>query len=276
MGLYEWLGNNIPTLLRPTLLLSLAIYHFCMTILEVIFIQHQPSLLLNLTQLRHKSFARLWNRNGAAMSIDMPGPITELLSQCRGLVLDIGPGSGEVLSRFDASKITAMYGAEPAADLHRGLLQNAEKHGFAGKYHALLCGAEPESLIPALYEAGVLDRDRATEVFDEICVVRVLCGVPSPRETIRGLYALLKPGGRMVVCEHVVNPWRTEGSLAARLLQGVYSAMGWPFFMGGCALQRHTAEWLREAGGWKKFDLQYVEPQTAIPFVVGELIKADA
>lgn len=209
------------------------------------------------------------------MSVEMPGPITELLQQCRGVVLDIGPGSGEVLSRFDAERIETMYGAEPAVDLHPGLLRNAEKHGFKQNYHALLCGGEPESLIPALHKAGALNESESA-VFDEICVVRVLCGVPRPEETIKGLYALLKPGGRMVVCEHVANPWRTEGSIILRALQAVYTCMGWPFFMGGCELQRHTEEYLKRAGEWKRFDLKYYEARTTIPFIVGELIKADA
>lgn len=212
------------------------------------------------------------------MSIEMPGPITELLQQCQGLVLDIGPGSGEVLSRFDPSKIRTIYGAEPAADLHPGLLRNAEKNGFGNKYQALLCGGEPESLIPALYKSGVLGRSGTggtaeNGVFDEICCVRVLCGVPHPQQTIKGLYTLLKPGGRMVICEHVVNPWRTEGSMLARFTQFVYTVIGWSFLMGGCELQRHTERYLKDAGQWSKFDLQYVQPQDTVPFIVGELIK---
>lgn len=208
------------------------------------------------------------------MSVDMPGPIETLLKQCSGTVLDIGPGSGEILPRFDPSKIDIIYGAEPAADLHPGLLANAEKYGFGDKYKALLCGGEPESLLPALNKAGALVNG-TTEIFDEICVVRVLCGVPRPEETIKGLYSLLKPGGRMVVCEHVVVPWRTEGTLLARGFQALYSILGWPFFMGGCELQRHTEEYLKNAGEWKKFELKYVDPHVAIPFIVGELIKAD-
>jgi SAM-dependent methyltransferase len=213
------------------------------------------------------------------MSVEMPGPITELLQQSSGLVLDIGPGSGEILPRFDPTKIHAMYGAEPAADLHPGLLRNAEKLGFGNKYHALLCGGEPESLIPALHKSGILGRSGTggtaeDGVFDEICCIRVLCGVPHPKETIKGLYSLLKPGGRMVICEHVVNPWRTQGSVLARIAQFMYTVLGWPFFMGGCEVQRHTEQYLKEAGKWQKFQLEYVQPRNVIPFVVGELIKA--
>jgi SAM-dependent methyltransferase len=215
---------------------------------------------------------------GEAMSVEMPGPLDQLLSKSSGFILDVGPGSGEILSRFDPTKISTIYGAEPAADLHPGLLRNAQEYGFGGKYKALLCGGEPESLIPALSKSGVLGHSgiggtAENGIFDEICCVRVLCGVPHPQETIRGLYGLLKPGGRMVICEHVVNPWRTKGSMLARFMQFVYTVLGWPFFMGGCELQRHTADYLRDAGEWKEFNLEYVEPKSAIPFVVGELIK---
>jgi SAM-dependent methyltransferase len=249
-----------------------------MTILETIFVDRHPKRIFNLTQLRYKAFARLWTYNGEAMSQEMPGPLDALVGKCRGLVLDIGPGSGELLKRFNPEGITAMYGAEPAADLHAGLLKNAEKTGFGEKFHALLCGGEPESLIPALHKSGILssngtERTAGDGLFDEICCLRVLCGVPRPRETIKGLYALLKPGGRMVICEHVVNPWRTEGSIIARAMQFVYAILGWSFFLGGCEMQRHTREYLRDAGEWEAFQLQYVEPEHIVPFVVGELIK---
>lgn len=274
----QWITDNIPTLLRPSILLSMSAYHFIMTVYEVAIAELKPWKIFDITSLRFRAFARLWKDKGAEMSAEMPGRTFELLSQCSGVVLDIGPGSGEMLSRFDSSRIAAIYGPEPAADLHAGLMKNAQRAGFGNKYHALLCGAEPESLIPALYKSGILAQSgtggTAEEgVFDEICCVRVLCGVPRPKETIRGLFALLKPGGRVVVCEHVVNPWRSEGSIMARFMQIVYTILGWPFFMGGCELQRHTETFLKDAGEWEKFELEYVGPKDAIPFLVGELIK---
>jgi SAM-dependent methyltransferase len=249
-----------------------------MTIFEIVFIERDPSKLFNLTNVRLQAFARLWTHNGEAMSEEMPGPLNHLLAKCHGVLLDIGPGSGELLRRFKIDKISAIYGAEPAAALHPGLWENAQKAGFGDRYHALLCGGEPESLIPALHKSGILNVSGTggtaeSGIFDEICCLRVLCGVPRPKETIKGLYTLLKPGGRMVICEHVVSPWRTEGSITVRFMQIVYTTMGWPFFMGGCELQRHTPEFLREAGEWDKFDLEYVNAKDVVPFVVGELIK---
>lgn len=249
-----------------------------MTILEIIFVERRPFKLFDITTVRFQAFARLWTHNGETMSAEMPGPTFKLLSQCRGIVLDIGPGSGEMLSRFDSRLITALYGAEPAEALHPGLHRRAAENGLTDKFHAMICGAEPESLIPALYKSGILEvtgKGGSAEdgIFDEICCTRVLCGVPHPRQTIRGLYALLKPGGRLVICEHVASPWRTEGSVLMLLTQYVYTLMGWPFFMGGCEMIRHTPDYLRNAGEWELFDLEYYGAKDVIPFVVGELIK---
>ncbi|KAH7398956.1 S-adenosyl-L-methionine-dependent methyltransferase [Phaeosphaeria sp. MPI-PUGE-AT-0046c] len=278
MTVLQWIGDHVPTFLRPAILLLTSAYHFFMTILEIVFLEWRPFKLFNLTTVRFQSFARLWKNNGEAMSAEMPGPTFELLSRCKGVILDIGPGSGEMLSSFNPEVITALYGAEPAKDLHPGLVKNAAKRGFSSNFHPLLCGAEPESLIPALHQAGIIQvsgKGGSAEdgVFDEICCTRVLCGVPHPQQTIKSLYSLLKPGGRMVICEHVVSPWRTDGAMLARLMQVVYTLLGWPFFMGGCELQRHTPEYLRDAGEWDQFELKYYGPKDTIPFVVGELIK---
>lgn len=127
----------------------------------------------------------------------MPGPINTLLNTAYGVVLHVGPGSGEKLSRFDPAKVGVMYGAEPNIHLHSGLLRMAEKAGFDGRYRALQRGGEPESLIPALAKASSLKDGASQGVFDDIVCVRVLCGVPRPEVTIQGLYRLLKSGGRL-------------------------------------------------------------------------------
>ncbi|KAI8934532.1 hypothetical protein NX059_008231 [Plenodomus lindquistii] len=274
----SWIGEAIPVLLRPTVLLLLSAWHFVMTVLEVIFIERRPFAVFQLTKLRFKSFARLWKKNGKAMSAEMPGPVFSMLQDCKGVVLDIGPGSGEMLNRFNPENIKAIYGIEPAEDLHPQLSRNAEEVGFGNKFHALLCGGQPESLIPALHRTGIMNESgkdglASDGLFDEICCVRVLCGVPHLQQTIKNLYTLLKPGGRMVICEHVANPWRTEGRILARFAQVIYTLLGWPFFMGGCRLQRKTYDYLRNAGEWDQFDLKYYRSNEVLPFIVGELIK---
>ena len=115
-------------------------------------------------------------------------------------------------------------------------------------------------------------------VFDSIVCTRVLCSVPRPEETIGGLYRLLKPGGKMLVCEHVVNPWTTrKGSKLARAIQGLYTILGWSFFMGDCHMNRDTGKILKEAasadGGWESVDLESDFEWTTLPYVSGVLVK---
>lgn len=212
------------------------------------------------------------------MSEEMPGDTIALIGRARGRVLDIGPGSGEVLRRFKADQITELWGVEPATDMHAELEANAVRAGLRGKFHALACGAEPESLVPALARAGLLAKG-GEGVFDDICLTRVLCGVPRPRDTIHGLYRALKPGGRFIVSEHVVNPWPgKEGSLIGRVLQFFWHNIGgWRWLMGGCEMERNTRQWLldaaKEDGGWSKVELVYFNGWSCVPFVVGTLTK---
>ena len=212
----------------------------------------------------------------------MPNGTTELMNSASGIVLDVGPGTGTQQHLFDPSKIRKMYGVEPAVDMHPELSKNAEKHGFKGKYEIIAAGAEVTSLIPALAKGGLLPKSHdgsyeTAGVFDTVVCCRVLCGVPDEIRTVEGLYRCLKPGGRMLICEHVVNPWPNGGSLIAAFLQRIYMLMGWSFWLGGCCLDRDTERILmdvaKDDGGWEKVQIKSVESFTAIPFIVGELVK---
>lgn len=145
------------------------------------------------------------------------------------------------------------------------------------------CSAEKESLVPALEKNGLLDDAKVNKggVFDSIVCTRVLCSVPRPEETIGGLYGLLKPGGKMLVCEHVVNPWTTrKGSMLARGFQVLYTLLGWSFFMGDCHMNRDTGKILREVaegdGGWESVDLDSHFEWSTLPYVSGVLVKRSA
>lgn len=60
------------------------------------------------------------------------------------------------------------------------------------------------------------------EEFDTVIVCRVLCGVPKPEEIVKGIYKCLKPGGQVLVYEHVVN----GRSCGVRLYQSMYDLKG--------------------------------------------------
>ncbi|KAG0645824.1 Methyltransferase 7A [Hyphodiscus hymeniophilus] len=255
----------------PGILLTAGIYHHTVTLLDVLFIQRQPSLLIDVSRFREQAFSRFWLANGEALSGDMPGELASLLKTLRGAILDIGPGSGEQLHLYTSSapNVDAIYGAEPAEKLHAKLAIKANDAGFERKYHILGCGAEPSSLIPALAREGLL-QDGGEGSFDEIVSIRVLCGVPDVKETAEGLYGLLRPGGRLIVMEHVI----CRDSIIARTLQAVYMWLGrWRFWMGGCCLDRDTEKVLREAGAWSEVELKTLNAWSTIPQIVGYLVK---
>ena len=53
--------------------------------------------------------------------------------------------------------------------------------------------------------------------FDTILSIQVLCCVTHPERTVQELYELLKPGGQLIVYEHV----RSEDTLS-KFVQGTY------------------------------------------------------
>jgi ubiquinone/menaquinone biosynthesis C-methylase UbiE len=114
-------------------------------------------------------------------------------------------------------------------------------------------------------------------VFDEVVCIHVLCGVPKQRETIEGLYRCLKPGGRFVVCEHVVNDESELGGWVARFFQHFWMALGWSFWGSGCELTRDTKEVLMEAAepdsGWAEIKLETVDEWSVVPNIVGYFVK---
>ncbi|OAX80915.1 hypothetical protein ACJ72_04744, partial [Emergomyces africanus] len=247
---------------------------------------------------------------GARDTVDAPrvgssALIPPLLATADGVVLDIGPGTGTQTPLFTNPNLIRMYGAEPCQGLHKDLLAKIEACGLSDKYQILPCSAERKVLYPALGREGLLAETDAEVVrgevgaglvqgggiFDTIVCVRVLCSVPDQRATVRGLYDLLKPGGKLVVCEHVRNGWsvcgggggggerRKRGSFVARFVQVLYTLMGWEFFMGDCHLNRDTERVLREVaeeaghGGWEKVDVQRWFEWSVLPYVAGTLVK---
>jgi SAM-dependent methyltransferase len=212
------------------------------------------------------------------MSQGLSGNTFEMLATASGTLLDLGPGTGCLVARFNPDLIDRAYGAEPAVDMHPELQKNIDAAHLTEKYKKLACGAEPTSLIPSLAKEGLLGSNgNASEgIFDTIVCTRVLCGVPNQQDTIDTLYRLLKSGGRFIVCEHVTSPWPRFGTLEGYLVQKFWAFFGWNLLMGGCKLDKDTVGAFERAGGengWKSFELTYYGSFHPIPFVVGELVK---
>jgi SAM-dependent methyltransferase len=244
-----------------------------------VLIARKPFALLEITKFRRRAYAKLWLAWGASYAELLPGDTEDLLRTTSGVVLEIGAGSGELLHLYDDKKIEIIYGVEPAEDLYERLETRAQGAGFGhGRYVILKCGAEPEELVPALAKKGLLKDNHLGGLFDTIVCVRVLCMVPDLEETVRVLYRCLKPGGKLILCEHGINRWREkEGSIAARMIQWALMCLGWSVVMGDCHLDRHMQTILQEgaddSGGWAETKFATVDAWAVLPYTVGYLVK---
>lgn len=121
--------------------------------------------------------------------------IPALVSEASGVILELGPGIGNQLPRYNGSRITKVFGVEPNEALHRSLRRKIKACGLTDVYEIVPCGIE-----------NVVELEKHGIVFnsmDTILSIQVLCSVPNLEETLRRLYALMKPGGQLVMYEHV-------------------------------------------------------------------------
>lgn len=121
--------------------------------------------------------------------------IPKLVCQAEGVVLELGPGSGNQLPRYDLSKVSKIYGIEPNVDLHEALRASVKKAKLDDIYVILSHEAEDTK---SLERCGV-----APNSIDTILSIHVLCSVSDPLTTVRHLYQYVKPGGKMIVYEHI-------------------------------------------------------------------------
>ena len=63
------------------------------------------------------------------------------MAKANGTVLEVGPGRGNQLPRYDKSKITRVYGVEPNVDLHDALRKTVKERGLSDIYTIVPCEA---------------------------------------------------------------------------------------------------------------------------------------
>jgi SAM-dependent methyltransferase len=164
--------------------------------------------------LKDAWFARFWSVVGTNIRQNCTPYIQPLIAQAHGVVLDIGPGSGEWLALFDKEKVSRIYGVEPNRDHHEKLSQRIKEAGLEDIYVIVPVGVE---------DLGTWKGDGDVKLkkgeVDSVFTVLVLCSIPEPKRMIRELYGYLKEGGKWIVFEHVVVK---EAGLIA-MYQGEFS-----------------------------------------------------
>lgn len=150
----------------------------------------------------------------------------ETVGQARGVVLEIGAGSGLNFEHYAPERVERVEAIEPDAAMRR----YAEPRRAAAPVPITLIDAPAEAL------------PFANETFDSVVATLVFCSVKDPTRSLAEIKRVLKPGGALLLYEHV----RAEGALTARVQE-----MMTPFtarFLGGCHWNRNTAGAVVQAG----------------------------
>lgn len=104
----------------------------------------------------------------------------------QGRVLEVGIGTGLNLPFYDAAKVERVFGLDPSEESFRLAQKRVGKISFELEYLPL----EGEKL--PLEKASV----------DTALITYTLCTIPDAVAALEGVRRVLKPGGRLIFCEH--------------------------------------------------------------------------
>jgi ubiquinone/menaquinone biosynthesis C-methylase UbiE len=206
--------------------------------------QHESSRLFA------RAFAALYDRvMRPAENAGMRARRQALVAQARGRTLEVGAGTGLNLPLYPAGLELVL--TEPDPDLGKRLRDRA-----AGRHPVIAAHAEALPFADASFDCAV-----ATLVF---------CTVPDPRLALAELRRVLRPGGELLVLEHVRAP---EGTRRARWQDRLERP--WRTLACGCHCNRDTLAVIEAAPGFVLEHLEEARWEKAGP-VVRPLISARA
>ncbi|MEE4363996.1 MAG: class I SAM-dependent methyltransferase [Desulfotignum sp.] len=144
----------------------------------------------------------------------------------RGRILEIGMGSGLNLPFYDPSQVEHLYGLEPSDALRKMAEKNAACLPFPVGFIGL-----PGEEIPL-----------ETNSMDTVLVTYTLCTIPDIHQALGQMRRVLKPGGRLLFCEHGLAP-----DPGIRQWQERFNPV-WNRISGGCSLNRPISDLITHNG----------------------------
>ena len=149
----------------------------------------------------------------------------KVLPLCKGIVLEIGCGSGLNFSFYEENNIDKLYALEPDKEMLRQAKSVVKEVNFPITF--LETGAEK---IP-------LEDDS----IDTALLTYTLCTIPDPLAALLEIRRVLKKGGKLVFCEHGMAP---ENNV--KKMQNFINSFF--LFVGGCNLNRDIPSLIKDAG----------------------------
>lgn len=150
----------------------------------------------------------------------------ETAGQAHGLVLEVGAGGGQNFLFYEKNRVEQVEAVEPDEAMLAEARRNQER------------ASVPLHLTRALVEALPFP----DAYFDSVVVTFVLCSVHDPERSLREIWRVLKPGGGLLLLEHV----RAQGRIASGIQDALVPLT--TRCLGECHWNRDTGATVREVG----------------------------
>ena len=157
----------------------------------------------------------------------------KVVPHAEGRVLEIGMGSGLNLPFYDASRVERVWGLEPSEGMRRRAARRVSESPVPVEWLDL-----PGEQIPL--EDGSVDC---------VLLTYTLCTIPDYTTALAGMRRVLRPGGKLLFCEHGAAP-----DPRIRAWQDRINPL-WGRLLGGCHVNRDVPALLRGGG----FEIEQLE-----------------
>jgi SAM-dependent methyltransferase len=168
-----------------------------------------------------------------------------LLEDLEGDILEVGAGTGANFEWYPPSaKVIAI---EPAGYMLRQAEEKVARGSLAAQFVLLEAGIGDDSVTAAIPPGGL----------DAVVFTLVLCTIPDPEAALRQCISWLKPGGKVILLEHIASKDKW-GYLLQQTIDPV-----WNHLAEGCHLDRHTDILIQNMGLHKISEEHFTK---ALPF----------
>jgi SAM-dependent methyltransferase len=164
--------------------------------------------------------------NGACGARPIREQRARVVPRARGVVLEIGIGTGLNLPYYDPRVVERLVGLDPSEHSWKLAARRSRELSFPVEFIGL-----PGERIP-LADASV----------DSIVMTYSLCTIPDPQAALAGMARVLRPDGELLFCEHGLAPDPAVQRWQHRLNPF------WRRIAGGCELDRDIPGLLETAG----------------------------
>ena len=145
---------------------------------------------------------------------------------CKGIVLEIGSGSGLNFPYYKTNKVKKIFALEPDEEMIELARQETKKSSI-------------EITFLQEYAERISLKDNSV---DTILLTYSLCTIPDPVSALKEMKRVLRSNGCLVYCEHGLAP---ESSI--RKWQNRLNPIN-SYFSGGCNLNRNITQLITESG----------------------------